>query len=73
MVFVASCPMMSLATDEAGESVVTQADCDEFVHRIFNMVSEIFSTCTLVQSFAKRWAPGLVNFISAVAYHFCPS
>ena len=24
-----------------------------------------------VQGSAKRWAPGLVNFVSAVAYHFC--
>ena len=24
-----------------------------------------------VQSSAKRWTPGLVNFVPAVAYHFC--
>ena len=39
--FAASFSMtMSSATDEAGNSVITQADCNEFVHRIFNMVSE---------------------------------
>ena len=31
------------------------------------------SILTLVQGLAKVGAPGLVNFISAVAYHFCPA
>ena len=26
-----------------------------------------------LQGSAKRWAPGLVNFITSVSYHFCPS
>ena len=26
-----------------------------------------------VQSSAKRWVPGLVNFVHALAYHFCPA
>ena len=26
---------------------------------------------TQLQSTAKRWAPGFVNFVVAVAYHFC--
>ena len=24
-----------------------------------------------VQGLTKEWAPGLVNFVAAVAYHFC--
>ena len=27
--------------------------------------------CLSPQGKAKRWAPGLVNFVPAVAYHFC--
>ena len=26
-----------------------------------------------IHDWAKRWAPGLVNFVAAVAYHFCLS
>ena len=62
MVFVASCPMMSSATDEAGESVVTKADCDEFVHRIFNMVSEIFSLFHIAYTNVDRKT--LSNYLS---------
>ena len=29
------------------------------------------SSCSLLQGSAERWAPGLVNFVPAVAYHFC--
>ena len=25
----------------------------------------------ILQGSAKRWFPGLVNFVTAVAYHFC--
>ena len=34
---VASCPLSSEGADE-GEANITRADCDEFVHRIFNKV-----------------------------------
>ena len=45
LLLVASCPSSSDgARDDAGgveaEPAITQADCDEFVHRIFNMVSK---------------------------------
>ena len=29
------------------------------------------SSCSLLQGSVERWAPGWVNFVPAVAYHFC--
>ena len=39
VILFASVPMIS-ATDGADEAAITRDDCDEFVHRIFNMVSD---------------------------------
>ena len=30
-------------------------------------------TCNPIQGWGKMWAPGLVKFAPAVAYHFCPN
>ena len=47
-----------------------------FIHSGLHLVSRKVSKMKLCystqqQSTAKRWAPGFVNFVAAVAYHFC--
>ena len=37
---VAICPLFSDGADE-GEADITRADCDEFVHKIFNKVRAV--------------------------------
>ena len=39
---------------------------------VFNeAVFQKCSTTELLKGSAKRWSPGLVYFVTAVAYHFC--
>ena len=54
VILFASVPMIS-ATDEAA---ITRDDCDEFVHRIFNMVR---SVCVIL---ARSWGPALYTDLS---------
>ena len=35
-------------------------------------IPSVLLHCTIVQRSAKVGAPGLVNFVTVVAYHFCP-
>ena len=62
------------------EESLQHASClDRIFHKlqikvsIFTTVLQGFETVSYIQRSAKIGAPGLVNFITAVAYHFCPS
>ena len=37
------------------------------------MLTRLSNVPTPLQGRAKKWSPGLVNFVTAVAYHFCLS
>ena len=40
-------------------------------HHHHHLIAGERGAVTSVQGSTKRWSPGLVNFVAALAYHFC--